>query len=65
MTVKEYAEKLNKLLADRPEKAEFVVVTAKDDEGNGFNLVHYDPSVGNYEDREFTAEKKPNAVCLN
>ena len=66
MKFKEYAENINKLLKERPEAADFDVVTSKDDEGNGYNLVHYSPSVGNYdEDGEFTAEKELNAVCVN
>jgi len=67
MTFKEYAENINKLLKERPETADLIVVTSKDDEGNGFNMVHYTPSVGNYdeEDRDFNEEKKVNAVCVN
>ena len=67
MTLKEYAANINKLLSDRPETAEFDVVTSRDDEGNGYTLVHYEPSVGNYdkEDKDFTEEKELNAVCVN
>ena len=67
MKFKKYVENLNKLLAERPETAEFDVVTSKDDEGNGYNLVSYEPSVGSYdeEDREFKEESKLNAVCVN
>ena len=67
MKLKEFADNINKLLKDRPETAEFDVVSSKDDEGNGYNLVYYEPSVGNYdtEDREFQSEIKPNAVCIN
>ena len=53
-------------MQDRPETAELDVVTSKDDEGNGYNLVHYEPTVGHFdEDREFTEEKEINAVCVN
>ena len=67
MKLKEFSENINKLLADRPETAEFEVVTSKDDEGNGFNIVHYSPSVGSYneEEREFKEESELNAVCVN
>lgn len=66
MKFKEYVENLNKLLAERPETAELDVVTSRDDEGNGYNLVHYPPSVGHLdEDRDFTEEKEVNAVCVN
>ena len=67
MKLKEFSENISKLLEDRPETAEFDVVTSADDEGNGYSLVHYSPSVGNYdeEDKEFTEETKLNAVCIN
>lgn len=67
MTLKEYAENINKLLRESPETAEFVVVTSIDDEGNGFNLVHYEPGIGSYdpEDRDFDTRGTPNAVCVN
>jgi len=67
MKLKVFAENINKLLKERPQTAEFEVVTSIDDEGNGFNLVHYEPQVGNYdkEDREFEPEKELNAVCIN
>lgn len=67
MKFKEYVENLNKLLKDRPETAEFDVVTSIDDEGNGYNVVHYSPSVGSYDmaEEEFSQEKVLNAVCVN
>jgi len=65
--LREFAENINKLLKERPETAEFDVVSSRDDEGNGFNLVHYSPTVGSYdgEEREFQQEKELNAVCIN
>ena len=67
MKFKDYVTNLNKLLEQRPETADYDVVTSKDDEGNGFNLVNYEPQVGNYdkEDREFKEEEVTNAVCVN
>ena len=65
MKLKEYVENLTKLLNDRPETAEFDVLTSIDDEGNGFNLVDCLPSVGTYTDGEFQDENKPNAICVN
>lgn len=67
MKFKEYAENIAKLLIERPETAEFDVVTSRDDEGNGFNFVHYSPSVGFYakEDKDFSVEEPHNAVCVN
>ncbi len=65
MKLKEYVKNLTDLLETRPETAEYDVVTSTDDEGNGFNLVHYTPTVGHYEDRDFTEEQEINAVCVN
>ena len=66
MTLKEFAEKINSLLDEHPETAKFDVVAAADDEGNGFNLIHYDPTPGRFEDGEFeTNTAADNAVCVN
>ena len=67
MKFSEYVKNLNDLLKERPESADYDVVTSKDDEGNGYNLVHYAPQVGNYdeEEREFKEEQVTNAVCVN
>ena len=72
MKFSKYVKNLNDLLKERPEAADYHVVTSKDDEGNGFNLVHYEPQVGNYdeEEREFKEEQIKeeqitNAVCVN
>lgn len=70
MTFREYVKNLNDLLKKRPDIAAFKVVTSKDDEGNGYNLVRYTPTVGAYDmdDRYFTTETDSsniNAVCVN
>jgi hypothetical protein len=67
MKFSEYVKNLNDLLKERPETADYDVVTSKDDEGNGYNLVRYEPQVGSYddEDREFKEEQVTNAVCVN
>lgn len=67
MKLKDFVKNLNELIAARPETAEFDVVTSKDDEGNGFNLVYFNPQVGHYdsEEREFKEEIIANAVCVN
>jgi hypothetical protein len=75
MTLKEFIENLNKFVKENPETLEMQVVTSKDDEGNGFNLVHYEPSKGIFEDRDFISfeqyedferdENETNAVCVN
>jgi len=71
MKLKDYVKNLIELIAARPETAEFDVVTSKDDEGNGFNLVLFDPQVGRYgsgefeDEEEFEEEVSANAVCVN
>ena len=70
MKLKEYKEKLDKLIQEYPEALDYDVITSSDDEGNMFNLVHFDPSVGYFEYGEFTpfCPDEPaeiNSVCLN
>lgn len=56
MKLKEFIANLNKMAEENPDILEFEVITSKDDEGNGFDKVIYDPSVGHFDpdDRDFT-----------
>lgn len=75
MILKEYMEGLEKFIKENPDALELDVITSKDDEGNGFNLVHYSPSKGIFNEGEFISadqledwDREPeeiNAVCLN
>lgn len=75
MTLREYIENLNEFVKNNPETLEMQVITSKDDEGNGYNLVYYEPSKGIFEDGDFTSfdqyddrerdEDETNAVCVN
>lgn len=74
MTLKNYMKHLVTLLEENPEAADFQVVTAKDDEGNGYDRVHFTPGLGVYDDEfgEFSPldpedeeQEAPNAVLLN
>jgi hypothetical protein len=67
MKLREFLDNLNKLAKERPETLDFDIVSSKDDEGNGFDLVYYEPTVGTYnsKDKDFQEELKPNAVCIN
>ena len=71
MLFKEYLRYLNKLAKDYPQTLELPVISSSDDEGNGFNVVLYHPTVGHYDSDGFTALKHldddtdVNAVCLN
>ena len=71
--------KLSKLIenlqAIHKEYGDLDCVYAKDDEGNEFQLIHYEPTVGEYdsEDRYFEQQDNDNeeyvveinAVCVN
>lgn len=80
MKFSEWLEVANKLAREHPEYLDLPMVTAKDDEGNGFTGVIYALSVG-YADwvgersqgdyfcevgnEDYPDGEKPNAVCLN
>ena len=80
MKLKKYIENLQKLAQDNPSTLEMEVVYSKDDEGNGYSGVYYEPSIGHYDsdEREFTAKDlidgepeeydediKMNSICIN
>jgi len=69
MKLKKFMEHLNTLVKEYPGALELDVITAKDDEGNGFNQIHYRPCVakfdGQYIDNSKEAAKNPNVVLLN
>ena len=55
MTLNEYMKALRKLVKEHPEAKNFQVVYARDDEGNGFQVLHYAPGIGSFdeESRDF------------
>ena len=74
MNLNKYIARLVELVESNPKYGELTVITASDDEGNDYNEVHFDPSLGNFEDAEFTLyeededdDEQPdvNAVCVN
>jgi hypothetical protein len=66
MKLKEYIEQLQKFAEMNPETLEMDVIYSRDDEGNGFQEVHYAPSKGFYEGYEFDeSDEDVNAVCIN
>lgn len=75
MTLRTYLQTLNEFAKENPSALDYIVVTSIDDEGNGYNTIKYQPYLGLYANREFTAkdsleeqEQKdfvPNAVCVN
>lgn len=65
-TLREYMEELKELAEAHPEALDYPVVYSRDDEGNGFQHVHYSPDVGHFEDGEFDKDEDPkNAVVIN
>lgn len=62
MKLKAYAAKLAKLAEKYPDAN---VVHSKDDEGNGFGEVIYDPTAGTFAEGEFSKSENVNAVCVN
>jgi len=70
MKFKDYLEQINAFAKKYPEALDFEVITADDEEGNGYTPVYYGPSMGEFNkaERQFTNdvdEEKYNAVCLN
>lgn len=62
MKLKEYAEHINKLAKYYPD---IQVVYSHDDEGNMFQAVYNEPSIGTYQENEFEEAKIINAICIN
>lgn len=79
MTLEDFTNNCIKLMKDRPETADYKVVSSIDSEGNAYNNVYYSPSVGMMdEDDEFYNEEDKKgydefresqrcvgAVCIN
>ncbi len=71
MNLKTYIDNLLKLVETNPEALTMDVVTSSDDEGNSYNRVHYEPSLGCFTDEEgdgeFSTEDscEPDQVCVN
>ena len=67
MTLLQYHTKLTAILRQHPDAADLQVIAASDDEGNQFNPVVFDPTLGYYDDDgDFDdASENTNAVCVN
>jgi hypothetical protein len=77
MKLKEYIDSLTEFAKSHPETLELEVIYAIDDEGNGYNRVHYTPTKGVLQENEFYTESGEdfedsgfeesdiNAVCIN
>lgn len=81
MKLKEFLNNLNEFVKDNPKALDYEVIYSADEEGNGYNMIWFEPSDGVYneEDKEFYSrgnlleepeeyeytEKDCNAVCIN
>jgi hypothetical protein len=52
MKLKEYIESLQELAKATPEALEMEVIYAMDPEGNGYDKVYFEPSIGVYDEGE-------------
>ena len=68
MRLKEYVEIIQVLAEKHPDA---LVVYSRDDEGNGFQEVHYKPCSGHFYNGEYSEfkencdEERINAICIN
>lgn len=46
MTLREFIKNLETFAKENPNALDLIVITSKDDEGNGYYPVHYEPSKG-------------------
>ena len=69
MKLEQYIINLQNFLIEFPKAKDFLVITSKDDEGNGFSEVYFLPSLGEYDGEDFMHEgedpRELNAVCVN
>ena len=75
MTLREYLDELKEFAETYPECLDMQVIYSRDDEGNGFQKVHYRPNKGVFDDGDFIQadqleewNREPediNAVCIN
>lgn len=78
MILSQFIAKLEQIVKDNPDYATLKVIASIDDEGNGFNEIFFDPSVGQFEDRDFIGEDQfeeweedydsqcaVNSICIN
>ena len=61
-TLKQFVDGLNQYLAENPEHANLQVLTARDDEGNGYNRVYFDPTYGEHWE---TDQGMVEGVCVS
>jgi len=65
LRLKEYKAKLDAFIKEKPSALDLIVCTARDDEGNGFNAVWYDPSTMTVALDNTNDNNEIDCVCLN
>ena len=67
MILETFLKTLNQLVKENPEYLKLKVITAKDEEGNGYNEVLFDPTVGQLIDGELDMNPSliPTVICVN
>ena len=70
MKLSEYITYLKALVKQNPEARNFNVVYSKDSEGNGYEEVYYQPTIGRFESGEFEEVSRAeidcaDSVCIN
>lgn len=75
MTLQEFLNGLTEFIRENPDAINLQVITSKDDEGTGFNEVHYSPGTGYFDGESFNVSghlkedgqvtRSINAVCIN
>ena len=77
MKLKQYIKNLNDLVRDKPELLQYDVLHSRDEEGNGYEKIYYEPSLGHLEGGVFEVgqyyKENPeeyegfeiNAICIN
>lgn len=68
MKLKEYINGLQEFAKENEGSLEMDVYTSIDDEGNGYNMVYFTPSIGRMDDGEFEVEcniEEADSVVVN
>lgn len=60
MKLKDFLENINQMIQENPDLLEFEVVYAKDDEGNEFDNITYEPSLGYFDVADWNFIHKDN-----
>ena len=80
MKLKEFLDNINRMVQEDPNILELTVINAKDAEGNGFEEVYHEPSIGvfdseegeycpnnseDFEDEYEYTKEDINSICIN